>query len=476
MRWLAVPLLALIACSATNSVHGAGRDWDAPPVQWVSDLGHLDKRHTYNRLSAVSDNGRWVVFTSTVLDRDSRLFLMDTKHNRVRQLDDAYDGGRRTDPGIPRYTVARYGGEPQITPDGRYVAFISHFSNLVRRDDNEAVDAFVYDRVARKTRIVSRSGNGELADGDSGHPSISADGRFVVFDTRAKNLSPDDPDRKNDIYLKDLQSGDLELISVGPNGKGDRLSRHADISDDGDRISFWSTASNLVGDDTNGLGDVFVRERSTSTTMRVSVTTEGEQYETFESCESASCYRAGVGVPTISGNGEVVVFEGNANMLVPDDENFNDDIFAHTIATDVTERVSVRSDEGDAYGPESVECGKDPVCAQFTPTHTASVTADGNLVYFLSAAPLISDEDDDEEGRGNGQQVFVRDRAAGETYLVSRYRNGEPVHSSNWTPGVISSNGLWVTYTNDSIKLDGPRGDQDPNGDVFLQRLPEGIS
>jgi Tol biopolymer transport system component len=452
--------------------HAAQPDWGSP-ARWVSDLGRFDRSNTYNEISSVSDSARWVVFTSRVKERPSRLFLVDTEHGRVRQIDISHDGSARTSEGVGRYNVAFYGGDPEITPDGRFVVFTSPFSNLVRRDDNRAVDVFVYDRVNRSTRLVSRSSSGAAADGDSYHPSISGGGRFVVFDTNATNLSRADVDHTSDVYLRDLQSEATELVSLGASGKGDGPSHYPDVSDDGDRISFVSSASNLVDDDTNEASDVFVRERSTSTTSRASVASDGNQYESFESCESASCYQAGAHESRISGDGDVVVFTANANRLVPEDVNYNDDIFAHEIDTGVTERVSVRSDGGDAYGPESVECGKDPVCSQFTRTHSPSVSRDGNLVYFISAAPELSDEDNDDEPRGSEEQVYVHVRNTGLTVLVSRYRDGSVVHSSNWYPGEISANGRWLTFSNNSMKLDGSGGDRDPGPDVFLQRLPK---
>jgi Tol biopolymer transport system component len=473
MRWAAGLLVALVGCtSAPSDSDGIGDPWKAPAARWVSDLGRFDARYTYNEVSSVSDGGRWVVFASYVKTSPSRVFLMDTQRNRVRRIDDSFDGGPRTSEGVGRYNVAFDAPNPQITPDGRFVVFSSAFSNLVRGDDNRAVDVFVYDRVTRRTRIVSRSNRGRQGNGDSSHPAISANGRFVVFDSHATNLSPDDPDRGGDVYLRDLRTGTTELVSIGPNGKGDEPSGSPDVSDDGDRISFGSGATNLVQDDANGTSDVFARDRSTETTIRVSVSSSGEEYETFDLCESAGCYPAGTGESRISGNGEVVVFTAHANGFVPEDQNYNPDVFTHQIDTGVTERVSVHDDGSDAYGPESVECGKDPVCSGFTDTRSPSISRDGTLVYFISAAPEISDEDDDEEGRGSEEQVFVRDRVNRRTLIVSRYRDGSVLQSTNWYPGEISADGRWVTYSNNSIKLDGPRGDQDPGPDVFLQRLP----
>lgn len=468
MRWGTLAFVALVAC--TGAPAQEPEFWDAPRARMVSDLGQFDERHSYNEYSTVSDGGRWVVFNSHVKDRPGRIFLVDTKKRTLRQIDGAHDRGRRVSKGVRRNSLTDI--DPQITPDGRYVVFSSGFSNLVRRDSNDAVDIFRYDRVARRTAIVSRSGGGEQANLGSYSPTLSSDGRFVVFHSRATNLVPEDRDFRSDVYRKDLHTGRVELVSIGSQGKGNAWSTGADVSDDGARISFGSHASNLVDDDTNGLHDIFVRDMEAQETLRVSVTSDGEQYESFESEESASVYHATVHEGEISGNGEVVVFSGNANRLVEEDVNYNDDVFVHDISTRVTERVSVRSDGGDAYDEEGVECGKDPVCAQFISTHSPSISADGTHVYFVSAAPLLSSEDED-RGGSSQEQVFVRDRGLGVTLLASRYRDGSPVESTNWYGGAISADGEWVTYSNNSMKLDGRRGDQDPGPDVFLQRLPD---
>lgn len=470
-------LVALFACTPSPGAAIDPEVWDGPAARWVSDLGRFEQRSTYNETSSVSNGGRWVVFDSHVKERPSRLFLVDTKHGRVRQIDISFDGSPRRSEGVGRYNIAFSGADADVTPDGRFVVFNSPFSNLVLHDENRAVDVFVYDRLTRRTEIVSRSRSGAQADADSGHPAISADGRFVAFDSRAKNLSPQDTDGKKDVYLKDLRTGRIELISVGPAGKGNDWSHSPDVSDDAERVVFVSDASNLVDDDTNETFDVFVRDRSSSATTRVSVTSEGEEFEAFESCASASCYVSGAGEPSISGNGKVVVFASNANRLVPEDNNYNTDVFAHDIDSGVTERVSVASDGGDAYRDrESVECGKNPICSQFSGTHSPSLSRDGKLVYFLSAAPHISDVDDDDDAGQSGEEVYIRNRDEGATYLASRYPDGSALHSTNWYPGEISADGRWMTYSNNSMKLDGPRGDRDPGPDVFLQRLPERLN
>lgn len=457
---VAFSLVVLVGCSSGVAGTPAGvRAWNAPPVQWVSDLGRFEHRYTYNETSAVSDGGRWVTFSSHVRERPSRLFLVRTKTNRVHLI-------ARAKPGI------------DMTPDGRFVVFSSSSPSLVPHDRNRAVDIFLYDRVRREVKLVSRADDDSQANGDSHDPAISANGRYVAFDSRATNLSNDDADWWPDVYVRDLKTGATELVSQGPNGNGDGGSVYPDISDDGNRISFLSTSTNLAAGDTDPDSDVFVRDRATSTVTWASASSSGGHGQPVQHCESATCATSGSRDAHISGDGNVVVFVSATNGLVGDDNNYNDDVFTHEIDTGETERVSVRNDGGDAYGPNEVKCGQDSRCSGTSEplTHSPSISRDGSRVYFLSAASRISDEDDDRpasKSGHSGEEVYVRDRSNGTTLLVSRYPDGSPAGSSNWYPGMISPDGKWVTYSNDSMKLDGPKGDEDPGPDVFLQRLPK---
>jgi Tol biopolymer transport system component len=437
----------------------------------VSDLGRHDRPYTENTISAVSNSGRYVVFVSYVKDFPSKLFLADTKRGAIRRIERSHKGGKPTADSHP-YPSSAFGfGYPEITPDGRYVAFTSRYSDLVRGDRNRAPDVFVYDRVERRTRLVSRSGERTQANGSSTDATITADGRYVAFTSRATNLAPEDTTRSEDVYVRDLQKGTTTLVSVGVGGKGNRASGLPGISDDGNRISFLSRATNLVEDDSNAAVDAFVRDVAESKTLRVSVTSEGEQLEPFVYGESGSTYRDGAEELDISDNGEVVVFSSHANELVAGDSNDNVDIFVHEIDSGVTERVSIRSDGGDAYRPEDEECGNNGQCFTFIQSREPSISGDGRLVYFLSASPLISDEDADGSS-GPEEDVFVHDRATGVTMLVSRTPDGSPVRAWNYYPGTISANGRWITYSADSGKVDGRGGDVGPDSDVFLQRLP----
>jgi hypothetical protein len=153
---------------------------------------------------------------------------------------------------------------PSISSDGRYVAFTSLATNLVPGDTNAAYDVFVHDRQTGATTRVSVDSAGVQGDGDSGWAdlSLSADGRFVAFESLAANLVPGDTNGVKDVFLHDLQTGATTRLSVDSNaGQGDAESRACSISASGRYVAFQSEATNLVPGDANALRDVFLRDR-----------------------------------------------------------------------------------------------------------------------------------------------------------------------------------------------------------------------
>ena len=157
-------------------------------------------------------------------------------------------------------------------------------------------------------------------DGDSSDPSISGDGRYVAFRSFATNLVPGDTNDRSDIFVHDLETGETTRVSVNSEGvQGNATSRDPSISGGGRFVSFSSSASNLVPGDTNGFNDIFVHDRQTGETVRVSVSSDGGESDahTFESA--------------ISANGRVVAFFTAATNLVPGDTNGVTDVFIHGI-------------------------------------------------------------------------------------------------------------------------------------------------
>jgi Tol biopolymer transport system component len=165
-----------------------------------------------------------------------------------------------------------------VSADGRYIAFISEASNLVAGDTNRQADVFWRDRVTGTTTRVSVGPGGQQANGDSHRPAASADGRYVAFESYATNLGTGDTNNNSDVFVHDLRAGTTTRISVGSAGQqANGASYEPAVSADGRYIVFDSFASNLVAGDTNGAGDVFVRDLAAGTTTRVSVGSAGQQ-------------------------------------------------------------------------------------------------------------------------------------------------------------------------------------------------------
>ena len=205
---------------------------------------------------------------------------------------------------------------PSLSADGRYVAFRSNARNLVPGDTNSTYDIFVYDQQTGETTRVSESSSGEQGALPSYGVSINADGRYVAFSSAADNLVSGDTNNATDVFVHDRQNRNTVRVSVssgGDEGSGTNPS----ISADGRFVMFESGATNLVPGDTNGSVDVFVHDRLSGATSRVSVASSGEEGD--DRSEDAAS----------SADGRYVVFDSDATNLVPGDTNGFDDVFVH---------------------------------------------------------------------------------------------------------------------------------------------------
>jgi Tol biopolymer transport system component len=312
--------------------------------------------------------------------------------------------------------------DPSISADGRYVAFESAATNLVPGDTNSFYDIFVRDRQNGTTERVSVSSAGAQGDLTSYSPSISADGRYVAFYSFAANLVPGDTNGAGDVFLRDRQSGATERVSVSSGGvQGNSYSgvSGVSISADGRYVAFHSAATNLVPGDTNGGDDVFLRDRLSGTTERMSIDSGGVQ-------GNSSSY-----FPSISADGRYVAFQSFAGNLVPGDTNVVGDVFLRDRQTSTTERVSISS-----VG----------VQGNFA-SDSSAISADGRYVAFASTATnLVS-------GDTNGvSDVFLRDRLSGTTERVSVSLYGYQGNGSSYAPS-ISADGLNVAFLSSATNL-----------------------
>jgi Tol biopolymer transport system component len=157
---------------------------------------------------------------------------------------------------------------PVLSSNGRVVAFESAASNLASNDTNRVSDIFVRDLAAGTTLLASVNTNGASGNGASTNPHLSADGRWVVFESTASDLVFGDTKGVSDVFARDLQTGTTHLVSVSADGSrsGDLASHTPDVSADGRFVAFVSKATNLVTGATNRLGEVFVRDLVSGTT------------------------------------------------------------------------------------------------------------------------------------------------------------------------------------------------------------------
>jgi Tol biopolymer transport system component len=328
-----------------------------------------------------------------------------------------------------------------VSADGRIVAFESFATNLVVNDTNGKYDVFVRDRTTGVTERVSVDSSGAEGNGSSGFDgfadsaALSADGRFVAFASFATNLVAGDTNGFVDLFVHDRTTGGTERVSVDSSGaeaNGD--SSAPAISADGRFVAFKSFATNLVAGDTNGFADIFVHDRATGTTERVSVDSAGQ--EGFGACNLSA----------ISADGRFVAFDSRAN-LVADDMNGAWDVFVHDRTTGTTERVSV-----DSTGQEGRARSVHP-----------SLSADGRIVAFASLAPNFAPGD-----KNGAYDVFVHDRSNGLTTRVSVDSAGAGADSGSGSPS-LAADGLTIAF--DSYADNLVAGDSNGFEDVFVHEL-----
>jgi Tol biopolymer transport system component len=326
---------------------------------------------------------------------------------------------------------------PVLSADGRFVLFRSRASNLVPDDTNRAQDVFIRDRRLGTTVRVSVASDGSAGNGDSGGSAISADGRIVAFWSKASNLVGDDTNGRSDIYVRDRPEATTTRISVSSSGaQSNAPSRAVAISADGRVVAYRSDASNLVPGDTNGSGDIFVYDRFSRKTSRVSVGPRLRQ----ANGRSRD--------PSLDAHGRLVAFRSDASNLVKRDTNRSGDIFVHDRIRGTTTRVSVDSHGNEASGCDVTGCGCDPV-----------LSAGGRFVSFWSSASNLV------LGDTNARwDVFVRDRGTGRTTRVSVTSSGSEGRGHSGEPW-LSATGRYVVFASQArLALD----DRNSQWDVFV--------
>lgn len=242
--------------------------------------------------------------------------------------------------------------------------FESEASNLVAGDTNNSRDVFLKDLQTGTLTRVSTKADGQQSNFDSNSAQFSSDGRYVLFESGSTDLVPGDTNVARDIFLKDLQTGAITLVSTAANGQlGNANSYNPQISADGRYVLFEGNDGNLVAGDTNGVRDIFLKDLWTGAITRVSTAADGQQAN-----GSLGNYSA-----QFSPDGRYVFFESDASNLVSGDTNGETDIFQKDLWTGAITRVSTTADgqqgSGESYGIQ--------------------LSSDGRYAVFASASALV---------------------------------------------------------------------------------------
>ena len=387
--------------------------------------------NNHSMYSVVSANGKFVAFVSDATN------LVDDDTNGVGDIfvrNLATGVTERVNVSSTNVEANGASSQPAISADGRYVVFTSTATNLVASDANAATDVFIRDRVAGTTELVSVSSASEQGNSDSSYPSINANGTVVAFESFANNLVANDNNNTSDIFVRNITGGTTERVSVSSTGvEGNYDSHSPSVNSDGTRVAFYSYADNLVDNDTNILGDVFVKYINTGLTVIASVS-------------SAGVLGDGSSIkPAISGNGKYVAFQSSATNLVPGDANGLTDIFVRDIQSNTTDIVSLSS--------AGVQAN---LAAQNT-----TISSDGRFITFASMADNLVAGD-----TNAAFDVFVRDTFYGTTERVSvSTGDGESNNGSDFPS--ISADGRFVTFMSYATNL--VVDDTNDMVDIFLR-------
>jgi Tol biopolymer transport system component len=357
----------------------------------------------------ISGNGRYVVFTgeSDLLspadkNGDWDIYLRDRKAGKTEWISRGRAG--TVNDGLST--------KPAISADGRFVVFESSASNLVAGDLLGHRDVFLRDRETGKTRRISRGIGGAEADGRSSRAAISANGRYIVFESEAANLVPGVSTPWTDVYRFDRSTGKMHLVTRGTDGTG-AGGEEPSVSSDGRYVTFSSSnvAAHVMGATDNGYRHVFVRDMVAKQTKMI-VGVGGEPGNSTS------------GSAVISADGRFVAFDSFASNLVNGDTKGYYDVFVANRATGAISRVSRGMD-----GAEPDEQSTRP-----------SISGDGRHVAFQSSASNLV------PGDGNGRiDAFVFDRKTKKTTRVSVRTNGSEILFGSSTPA-ISGDGRFVAF------------------------------
>jgi hypothetical protein len=413
----------IVGAAAFAAVAWAGAG--GPKTKLISKTSAGDPASTGSSFpGAITPNARWVAFESDAdnlpgTSGEFQIFVRDRKTGGTKLVSKTNNGNPAD--GGDSFDAA-------ISNNGRFVAFESNATNLPGSIGPTYYQVYVRDLKNGKTKLLSRVSNGDPAmGGDSTDPSISGDGRLVAFESDASNLpgtlSPDDQ-----VYLRDRKTGKTKLISKTSGGSpANEDSEDAAISPNGRIVGFESESTNLPGGLGSGDDEIYVRDLSANRTLLVSKNSAGDPAN--DDTDDVS----------LSGNGRFVAFESLATNLPGS--------LGPTYA-----QVYIRDRQQDKTTLISRNNAGDPAAGGYS--ENASVSADGRFVEFESQTTNLPGSN------GSDYLVYLRDRGAGKTKLVSKSNGGDPAYVSfnQKNANLISSNPRFATFNSYASNLPGGIG------------------
>lgn len=350
---------------------------------------------------------------------------------------------------LARVSVNNAGGEgmdnsnrAKISGNGQFVVYESYADNLVPNDTNNNQDIFLFNRQTETTTRISLGMGGAEANGNSSYARISDDGCIVAFLSSADNLVPNDTNGRGDVFAYDCMTGLIERISVASDGsEADNGGGIPAISGDGEYIAFTSTSTNLDPIATGTIDShVYLAKRGGGNVSLITKAPDG-------TIADWSSY-----APVVSDDGRFVAFHSLASNLVPTDANGRTDVFVYDSMTGATALVSVDSNgiQGSGGQPFSSDGAA-----------YAAISGDGRYISFMSHFPNLVPNDT------NGfADVFIRDRMVGSTTRISVDNNGNQQNANSYFDTAVSDDGRFVAFTSGADNL--VPNDTNNQWDIFV--------
>ena len=356
-----------------------------------------------SQYASISSSGRYAVFeseASNLVPGDtngvSDIFLLDTSTNQLRIVSRRSDGSPSSGASV----------EAQVNRNGTVVCF-SSTDALLPEDTNSYQDVYAFNIASGTLELVSKSSTGTVGDEDSRSSAgaVSPDGRYVVFQSRATNLVPGDTNGQDDVFVRDLQLGTTERISIAPGGVQGTSQSFAlsTISNDGRYVTFWSDAAEFLPSgvsDTNGTFEVYLRDRTSDTLTLVSRSASGTS--TIDGFTNIATWMSPDG-------SSLLVSSTGTNLISPSVASGGvSQIYRYTVATNSFQLLTT-----DGTGNPSIQR-----CFE------GSLSADGRYLVYVRERDTSTPTSPLEAEYEVIGQVVVRDLTTSQERLVSGTTSG----------------------------------------------------